>query len=92
MAWGRDVAEVETKTKMLAYYEGVIVRLISEKFGWTKERTDSCLRCYFLAVQSWSPWAYIRSKKSLSREELSEFLDNCKYVCRSIGIDPDIPW
>lgn len=90
---GEMVLEDITKDKtlpQLRYYHGVIVKEFSEKTGYSKEECDGILKRRFLTVNKGTDTEYVRSKATLTCEEMKEFIDQCIQYLAENGI-PILP-
>ena len=81
---GKDVqVTVEQKRKQRsleqnAYYFGVVVKILSEYTGYSKEETHDALRIKFLRIGGSDDLPTIKSTTKLSTKEMTDYIEGIK--------------
>ena len=90
---------VERSRKQDGFYFGVVVAMVAEHCGMSRENAHEELKRLFLAVPSDSPIQKVRSLTDLTVQEHSAFIDQCLHWAASfLGLvipDPgqaESPW
>ena len=78
--------------RQFRYLFGAIYPLIAEEIGCTIEEADGIMCRRLLIMNPDSRLEYIRSKSSLNRKELSDYIDGVRKEAAMLGIEtPDPP-